>query len=205
MRKVTTALLIFALIPFLMSCDSSDEKNVTGQDGFSSGETEAPVTEVAPGTELAKGWNTWDTNSVLSHVLLPQGLAIKLQIQKGQSGEILEEALIGRSEFDSKEHWQMTMRGHAAANIVPVVASNRVGTETSGDLSMDFYGSSFISNHTGQKVAEADRESQTVLTHTFDLAEIAEYRRDWGVFRDRRPDLYESLLTLDGKQAAAGS
>lgn len=111
---------------------------------------------------------------------------------------------LDKPEFDSKEHWQMVMRGHAAANILPVIASNRIGTETSGDLSMDFYGSSFIANHIGEKVCEADRTSQTVLTHSFDLAEIASYRREWGLFRDRRPDLYRPLLTLDGKQTVAG-
>jgi N-carbamoylputrescine amidase len=63
---------------------------------------------------------------------------------------------------------------------------------------MTFYGSSFIADHVGEIVAEADRESETVLTHTFDLDAIAAYRREWGVFRDRRPDLYGPLLTLDG-------
>jgi N-carbamoylputrescine amidase len=111
---------------------------------------------------------------------------------------------LGKPDFDSKGHWQMVMRGHAAANILPVVASNRIGEESSGDLSMQFYGSSFISNHVGDMVCEADRDSETVLTHTFDLVEVADYRREWGVFRDRRPDLYRTLLTLDGKQAANG-
>lgn len=112
---------------------------------------------------------------------------------------------LDKPEFDSKEHWQMVMRGHAAANMVPVIASNRIGTETSGDLSLAFYGSSFIANHTGEKVCEADRESEAVLTQSFDLAEIAAYRREWGVFRDRRPDLYRPLLTLDGVQAVPGA
>lgn len=111
---------------------------------------------------------------------------------------------LNKPEFDSKGHWQMVMRGHAAANILPVIASNRIGEETSGDLSLQFYGSSFISNHVGDIVCEADRESETVMTHSFDLAEIADYRREWGVFRDRRPDLYRTLLTLDGKQAVNG-
>jgi N-carbamoylputrescine amidase len=103
-----------------------------------------------------------------------------------------------KPEFDSKGHWQMVMRGHAAANILPVIASNRIGEESSGALSMSFYGSSFIADHVGEIVAEADRESETVLTHTFDLDAIAAYRREWGVFRDRRPDLYGPLMTLDG-------
>jgi len=105
---------------------------------------------------------------------------------------------LDKPEFDSKDHWQMTMRGHAAANIVPVIASNRIGKEADGELSMEFYGSSFIADHTGRKIREADRQSQTVLLHTFDLDEIANYRREWGVFRDRRPDLYYPLETLDG-------
>lgn len=112
---------------------------------------------------------------------------------------------LNKPEFDSKDHWQMVMRGHAAANILPVIASNRIGTETSGDLSLEFYGSSFISDHVGEKVCGADRDSEAVLTHTFDLAAIAEYRREWGVFRDRRPDLYRSLLTLDGEHVVAGA
>ena len=110
---------------------------------------------------------------------------------------------LDKPDFDSKAHWQMAMRGHAAANIVPVVASNRVGTETSGELSMDFYGSSFIAGPTGELVAEADRVSSGVLTQVFDLAEIAAFRREWGVFRDRRPDLYRPLLSLDGTHHVA--
>ena len=105
--------------------------------------------------------------------------------------------------FDSKDHWQMVMRGHAAANIVPVVASNRVGEETSGTDTMRFYGSSFIAGPQGQLLAEADRESEAVLTHTFDLDEIRNFRRTWGLFRDRRPDLYGTLLTMDGHTRAA--
>ncbi|MEM7281041.1 MAG: carbon-nitrogen hydrolase, partial [Pseudomonadota bacterium] len=112
---------------------------------------------------------------------------------------------LNKPEFDSKNHWQMVMRGHAAANILPVIASNRIGTESSSDLSLDFYGSSFVANEIGDLVESADRTSQAVLTHTFDLTEIALYRREWGVFRDRRPDLYGPLLTLDGKQRQGGS
>jgi N-carbamoylputrescine amidase len=111
---------------------------------------------------------------------------------------------LDKPDFDSKDHWQMAMRGHAAANIVPVIASNRIGTEASGELSMDFYGSSFIAGPTGELIAEADRVSPGALTHSFDLAQIAAFRREWGVFRDRRPDLYRPLLSLDGTQPVAG-
>lgn len=101
--------------------------------------------------------------------------------------------------LDSSAHWQRTMQGHAAANIMPLVASNRIGTEAGEKYSMTFYGSSFIASHTGEKVAEADRSSETVLTATFDLDAVRRYRQAWGLFRDRRPDLYYPLLSLDGR------
>ena len=107
---------------------------------------------------------------------------------------------LDKPDLDSKNHWQNTMRGHAAANIMPVIASNRIGQESSNDLSMEFYGSSFISNHLGELVSEADRESEKIITHTFDLDLIKQYRRDWGVYRDRRTDLYNEILALDGNK-----
>lgn len=106
----------------------------------------------------------------------------------------------GDSSVDSKQHWQNVMCGHAAANIMPVVASNRIGEEkaTTNDMHMTFYGSSFIADEVGNKVKEANRTDQTVLAHTFDLAQIKSYRETWGVYRDRRPDQYAALATLDG-------
>jgi N-carbamoylputrescine amidase len=103
------------------------------------------------------------------------------------------------ASLDSSAHWQRTMQGHAAANVMPLVASNRIGAEQGEKYSMTFYGSSFIASHTGEKVAEADRLSESVLTARFDLDEIRRYRRAWGVFRDRRPDLYHPILSLDGR------
>ncbi len=103
------------------------------------------------------------------------------------------------ASIDSSGHWQRTMQGHAAANIVPVVASNRIGTEKGEKYSLTFYGSSFIASATGEKIAEADRSSETVLTAEFDLEKIRHYRQSWGVYRDRRPDLYRPLLSLDGR------
>lgn len=100
--------------------------------------------------------------------------------------------------LDSSAHWQRTMQGHAAANVLPLVASNRIGTEQGERYTMSFYGSSFIASHTGEKVAEADRESESVLIATFDLDAVQRYRQAWGLFRDRRPELYHPLLTLDG-------
>ena len=86
------------------------------------------------------------------------------------------------------------MQGHAAANIMPVIASNRIGTETDDESSMTFYGSSFIADQTGTIVEEADRETEAVLVHEFDLDAIAQMRREWGVFRDRRPEMYGTLM-----------
>jgi N-carbamoylputrescine amidase len=111
-------------------------------------------------------------------------------------------------EVDSRDHWQRTMQGHAAANVMPLVAANRIGMEAGRrGTSMTFYGSSFIADHTGAKVVEANRTEETVLTATFDLDAIAAYRRMWGIFRDRRPELYAPLLTLDGahRHRAAGA
>ena len=101
--------------------------------------------------------------------------------------------------LDSSAHWQRTMQGHAAANVMPLVASNRIGVEEGAQNSLTFYGSSFIASHTGEKIAEADRSSETVLTAEFDLDAVRRYRQAWGLFRDRRPDLYHPLLSLDGR------
>jgi N-carbamoylputrescine amidase len=100
--------------------------------------------------------------------------------------------------LDSMEHWRIVMRGHAGANMVPVVAANRVGREITEVLTMNFYGSSFIADHFGALTRTADRESEQVLVQSFDLDACLDYRQSWGCFRDRRPDLYGALLSLDG-------
>ena len=107
----------------------------------------------------------------------------------------------GHPEIDSSAHWQNVMCGHAGANIVPLVASNRIGSERASEddgLEMSFYGASFIADHTGVKVQEADNVSEAVLVHAFDLDSIRDYREAWGVYRDRRPDLYGAIATHDG-------
>ena len=101
-------------------------------------------------------------------------------------------------EVDSKEHWQRCMQGHAAANIMPVIASNRVGKETIGSSAIEFYGSSFITDPTGKIIAEGDRTSEIVITAEFDLDAIEEQRISWTVFRDRRPELYRAIISSDG-------
>jgi N-carbamoylputrescine amidase len=102
-------------------------------------------------------------------------------------------------ELDSSGHWQRTMQGHAAANIVPLVASNRIGEEAGESCTLTFYGSSFIAGPGGELVAQAGREDREILTAEFDLDAIDRQRAAWGVFRDRRPDLYAPICSLDGK------
>ncbi len=96
--------------------------------------------------------------------------------------------------WDSRDHWQRAMQGHAAANLTPVIAANRVGVEHGSQHDVTFFGSSFITDFTGAKIAEADRISECVITAALDMAAAHEWRRAWGVFRDRRPDLYGRLI-----------
>jgi N-carbamoylputrescine amidase len=103
------------------------------------------------------------------------------------------------ASIDSRDHWQRCQQGHAAANVMPLVASNRIGVERGQQCEMTFYGSSFITDGTGAKIAEADRVSEAVLTATFDLGQLRRQRHAWGVFRDRRPELYGPIFTLDGR------
>lgn len=101
--------------------------------------------------------------------------------------------------INSKGHWQRCMQGHAAANLMPVIASNRIGTETISqnghDSTMQFYGGSFITDGRGDIIQEASADTSEVISMTFDLDKLAIERRQWGVFRDRRPSMYGTLLT----------
>ncbi|MGH8258827.1 MAG: N-carbamoylputrescine amidase [Steroidobacteraceae bacterium] len=107
---------------------------------------------------------------------------------------------------NSREHWQRTQQGHAAANLMPLVAANRYGLERSlqdpEQLHIRFYGSSFIADAMGAKVAGAADDGDAVIAASFDLAALEAQRRGWFVFRDRRPELYGALVTLDGAQPA---
>ncbi|CAH2212106.1 N-carbamoylputrescine amidase [Tepidibacter aestuarii] len=99
---------------------------------------------------------------------------------------------------DAKDHWQRCMQGHAAANLIPVVASNRIGKEQIDEYEITFFGSSFISGPQGQIIIEANRTDEMILIEEFDLDELDMIRADWGIFRDRRPELYKVILTNDG-------
>ena len=97
-------------------------------------------------------------------------------------------------ELDSRDSWQLVMQGHSAANTLPVIASNRIGTETNEKFSMTFYGSSFITDGTGVKVKECSSDREEYIIHKFDLDSLQEHRSSWGFFRDRRTDLYKDIL-----------
>ncbi len=100
-------------------------------------------------------------------------------------------------DVDSSGHWRRVMQGHAAANLMPVVAANRIGVETvepckenaGQSSSLDFYGCSFIADATGDIIASAKQE-ETILYGEFDLDALKEERLSWGLFRDRRPETY---------------
>ena len=101
---------------------------------------------------------------------------------------------------DSKDHWQNVMKGHAAANIIPVMAANRVGEEKAGNSSMTFFGSSFVSDEYGNLLSSLDRKEEKLLTVELDLDKCDQERTEWGVFRDRRVDLYGDILSLTGEK-----
>ena len=159
---------------------------------FSPGDTGFRVWETAFGrVGLAICWDQWFPEAARAMAL--QGAEM-----------LLYPTAIGSEPpspgYDSQPHWEMTMRGHAAANILPVVASNRIGAEVAPEgREVTFYGSSFIADHTGQLLAKADRKTESVLVHPFDLDAIAALRASWGLFRDRRPGLYGAVGTLDGR------
>jgi N-carbamoylputrescine amidase len=104
---------------------------------------------------------------------------------------------------DSRLHWQRTQQGHAAANLMPLITSNRIGTEYSvqhpQSLHIRFYGSSFIADAGGALVAEAGQEDEAVISASFDLEQLRHARDNWFVFRDRRPDLYAPLGSYSGR------
>lgn len=101
--------------------------------------------------------------------------------------------------YDSKDHWQVCMQGHSAANMVTVVASNRTGREAIDGSSISFYGSSFITDNKGQILNQMDRTANGVIVAEIDLDAMTAERHAWGLFRDRRPDRYAVLWTSDGQ------
>jgi N-carbamoylputrescine amidase len=97
-------------------------------------------------------------------------------------------------KIDSASHWQRVQMGHSAANIIPVIAANRIGEEVGESCSLTFYGSSFVTDHTGEKIAEASRDQQEIIYGEFDFEKIKEARYYWGLIRDRRAECYDAIV-----------
>ena len=157
---------------------------------FSPGDTSFKVWETAYGClGAAICWDQW----------FPE--AARAMVLQGAEALLYPTAIGSEPEnpsYDSMGQWQRTMQGHSAANFVPVIASNRIGKEQGERCAVEFYGSSFVTDHSGDIVASADRETEGVITATIDLDAAQAARVGWGVFRDRRPELYRPLLSLDG-------
>ena len=104
-------------------------------------------------------------------------------------------------ECDSMPHWRRTMQGHAAANITPVIAANRIGIEevtpceenNNQSSSLNFYGSSFVTDEVGEIVHQAGRDEEAVIYNEYDIRAIRGMRMSWGLFRDRRPEMYSPI------------
>ena len=160
---------------------------------FTPGNTGFQVWDTAYG-KIGVGicWDQWFPEAARCMVLMGAQLLL-------YSTAIGSEPII---DCDSMPHWRRCMQGHAAANVVPVIAANRIGEEkvlpakdnNHQESSLVFYGSSFIADETGEIVEEADRKKEKVLLHTFDLQAIEQLRFSWGLFRDRRPKMYERLI-----------
>ncbi len=151
------------------------------------------------------GFKVWDTawGRIGAAVCWDQWFPEAARIMALKGAEVLfYPTAIGSEPQDptinSTDHWQRVMQGHAGANMVPVVASNRIGTETSDAAEMTFYGHSFIADGSGAIVAQADGETPGFVTARFDLDAQRSARASWGLFRDRRPDLYGPILGSDG-------
>lgn len=137
-------------------------------------------------------WDQWFPEAARSMVL--EGAEILLYPTAIGSEPVLS--------YDSMLQWQRCMQGHAATNLVPVIAANRIGREevlptsenNNQESALIFYGSSFIADETGAIKKSADRETEQILLHTFDLDEVEDMRLSWGVFRDRRPEMYHDLI-----------
>ncbi|MGB2396314.1 MAG: N-carbamoylputrescine amidase [Pseudomonadales bacterium] len=157
---------------------------------FAPGDTGFVISETQFGT-LGVGicWDQWFPE--VARALVLQGAEMLLYPTAIGSEPV--------SGLDSRAHWRRTMQGHAAANMVPLIASNRIGEERGETCTLSFYGSSFIADPTGDILIQADDVQEALLIQTFDLDAIRKQRTGWGLFRDRRPDLYQSILTLSGR------
>ena len=151
------------------------------------------------------GFKVWDTNfgKIGIGICWDQWFPEAARIMALKGAEILfYPTAIGdelMSEYDSSGSWQRVMQGHAAANIMPVVASNRIGSESVKGQVNGFYGKSFICDRSGKIISEASKDKEEIIIADIDTEEDHLFRRNWGLFRDRRTDLYNEIVTVDGK------
>jgi N-carbamoylputrescine amidase len=153
---------------------------------FAPGDTGFKVWETAFG-KIGVGicWDQWFPETARSLALMGAEL-IFYPTAIGSEPEI---------GVDSKDHWQRVQMGHAAANTVPVIAANRIGVEAGESCTLTFYGSSFMTDYTGAKIADASRDAEEILIASFDLEENRKQRDYWALFADRRPDCYGEITT----------
>ena len=152
---------------------------------FSPGNTGFKVWDTAYG-KIGAGicWDQWFPETARSLALMGAEL-IFYPTAIGSEPEI---------GLDSKEHWQRVQMGHAAANTIPVIAANRIGVEEGESCSLTFYGSSFMTDYTGKKIAEASRDKEDVIYAQYDLEDNKKQREYWALFQDRRPECYGALV-----------
>lgn len=164
---------------------------------FNAGDTGFRVWDTAVG-KIGVGicWDQWFPEA--ARIMALQGAELLLY-PTAIGSEPAETTSEGEATLDTRAMWQRAMIGHAVSNCIYVAAANRIGTETNAQgSSATFYGSSFISDYTGEKISEADRKGEAILYAELDFGVAREFRAGFGFFRDRRPELYEALLTLDG-------
>lgn len=152
---------------------------------FSPGDTGFMVTDTRYG-KIGVGicWDQWFPEAARSMVLMGAELLFYPTAIGSEPSD---------PELDSRDHWQRVMQGHGAANLVPVIASNRVGIEQGQQSQITFYGSSFISNEYGAMTNVADRYTEGVLVSTIDLDQAKENREQWGIFHTRQPEHYNQI------------
>lgn len=156
---------------------------------FTPGDSGFKVWKTAYGT-IGAGicWDQWFPETARSLALMGAEL-IFYPTAIGSEPEI---------HVDSKDHWQRVQMGHAAANTTPVVVANRIGVEAGKSCSLTFYGSSFMTDYTGAKIAEASRDKEEIIYAEYDLEKNRKQKEYWGLFRDRRPECYQALVAPKG-------
>jgi N-carbamoylputrescine amidase len=159
---------------------------------FNSGDTGFKAFQTRAGT-VGAGicWDQWYPESARAMALLGAEILLYPTAIGSEPAEV--------ASPNTHHAWQRAMIGHAVCNAMYLGAANRIGREVVQGLEQTYYGSSFICDPMGEKVAEAGQSEETILYADLDLNWARTFRAGMGFFRDRRPELYTPLLTLDGK------